>query len=124
MVTWSDDERLRAIRARLSGCWDDPALLKLGPLRDDALADVERVLEAPASNERCALAPGVVVRTELINALLLARTTTKLGPAWTALVLSGHERGRETLVFDAQVREARPYQDPAPFDPTTATAGA
>ena len=77
---------------------------------------------APA--ERPAPARGDVVRTDLIAALLLAPASTKLGPAWRALVLSGHEAGRETLVFAEQVREARPYQDPPSTEAQPALAGA
>jgi hypothetical protein len=89
---------------------------------------VTRALATPdaaaATAERPALARGDVVRTDLIRALLLAPVATKLGPAWRALVLSGHEAGRETLVFADQVREARPYQDPSDRDepPTSANA--
>lgn len=69
-------------------------------------------MPATHATERPALAPGIVVRTDLIAALLLAPVATKLGPAWRALVLSGHEAGRETLVFADHVRDARPYEDP------------
>ena len=35
---------LDAIRARLAGEWDNPALVALGPLMPDMLADIHRIL--------------------------------------------------------------------------------
>lgn len=44
-MAWTDAEKLAAIRARVHGEWDHPALLKLGPLSSDRLQDIERVLD-------------------------------------------------------------------------------
>lgn len=57
-----------------------------------------------------ALTPGTIVNDGLVEALLLTRVTTKLGPAWRALILSGHQRGNLSLIFDDLVRNTRPYQ--------------
>jgi hypothetical protein len=38
-------QALAAIRARLSGNYDDPNLLKLGPLTPSILNDIDRILE-------------------------------------------------------------------------------
>ena len=35
-----------AIRARLDGVWDDPALVKLGPMSTMALVDIGRIMDA------------------------------------------------------------------------------
>ena len=80
---------------------------------------------APATHDPApTTAPAERPARDLIAALLLAPASTKLGPAWRALVLSGHEAGRETLVFAEQVREARPYQDPPSTEAQPALAGA
>lgn len=38
-------EALEAIQARINGEWDNPALVKLGPLFPDAISDIERIVE-------------------------------------------------------------------------------
>lgn len=38
------DRRLEAIRARLAGDWDNPALVAFGPLLPDTLDDIRRIL--------------------------------------------------------------------------------
>jgi len=37
-------EALQAIAARINGVWDDPALLKLGPISTDTQADICAIL--------------------------------------------------------------------------------
>ena len=44
-MAWTDAQKLAAIRARINGEWDHPALLKLGPLHPNRLADVTRILD-------------------------------------------------------------------------------
>ncbi|QNK01698.1 hypothetical protein [Dyella telluris] len=46
-MTLSQDEKLQAIRARIQGVWDDPALLKVGELSTDPNEDIRRILDAP-----------------------------------------------------------------------------
>lgn len=36
---------LKAIKARLNGVWDEPALMILGPLLSDAKADIAEIIE-------------------------------------------------------------------------------
>lgn len=45
-TTFTPDEAIRAIRSRIAGNWDDPALARLGPLLPDTLEDIKRILDA------------------------------------------------------------------------------
>ena len=45
-TVYTADDAIKAIRARLDGVWDDPQLLKLGPLFPDELDDIHRILES------------------------------------------------------------------------------
>jgi hypothetical protein len=40
-------EKLEAIQARLYGAWDDPVLVKVGPLTGNMIEDVQWILDAP-----------------------------------------------------------------------------
>ncbi len=39
-------ETIQAIKARINGEWDNPALVKMGPLMSDAKEDIMRFVEA------------------------------------------------------------------------------
>jgi hypothetical protein len=43
-MPWTDAEKLQAIEARMNGEWDDPALVKLGPLSPSMSNDIERII--------------------------------------------------------------------------------
>lgn len=38
-------QKIQAIRARLSGTWDDPMLKRVGPLGTNTLSDIQRILD-------------------------------------------------------------------------------
>jgi len=44
-MAWTDAQKLQAIRARIDGVWDDPALMKLGCLFPDSTSDILRILD-------------------------------------------------------------------------------
>lgn len=58
----------------------------------------------PAATTR----PGDTITDALITATALERVSTKLGPAWRVRILSGHQRGRESLIFDTNIRTVTP----------------
>lgn len=44
-TTMTAQQAVEAIRARISGEWDNPALQELGPLHPDAMMDIRRILD-------------------------------------------------------------------------------
>jgi len=45
-VLYSPKQALEAIKARISGEWDNAELMKLGPLLVNALDDIQRIVDA------------------------------------------------------------------------------
>lgn len=41
----TDREKLQALEARINGEWDNPTLVKIGPLLADIIADLRRIIQ-------------------------------------------------------------------------------
>lgn len=44
-MSFSKDDALQAIIARIKGEWDNPSLLKVGPLDSDVLSDISYIID-------------------------------------------------------------------------------